>query len=161
MVYVDKPKPSKGYLIYFILGCLVFPPALLMLTIILTIEFTNPIFPNPPLILLVDFSFYVVLSIIFFGIMVHAMYNTEYRIENGKLWLKFGSARKESVSLDEIRGIEKVEFIRGNWQLRFHNKSYCNRFKNGIRIITEKSTYWVSPEDNERFVSKLGLKISS
>ncbi len=71
--------------------------------------------------------------------------------------MKIGYINKGSVSLDEIKSIEKVEFIRGKTWSYFANRYYRNRFKNGIRVITEKRIILVSPEDIERFVSELGF----
>ena len=176
MVYVSKPKPSKGYVSYFILGGWVFSVAYLMIITIIMFKSTNPIF-GPALLALVDPSIVFIVFFSFAGLVIHAAYNTEYRIDDGKLCMKFGYLRKGSVPLDEIRGIEKVDFIRGVWLPGFHNRSYCNRFKNGVGIITERSkiwrfqnsggtitekiTIWVSPEDSERFISELGLKTSN
>nr|MDO8081675.1 PH domain-containing protein [Candidatus Freyarchaeota archaeon] len=152
MVYVDKPKPSNGYVSFLILAALFLPAVLLMLIMLISTNITYTIW-GLDLRPLFAILFYSPIFFFVIGRAIHAAYNTEYRIENGKLWIKYGY-RNQSVSLDEIKGIEKVEFIIGPSYV------YCNRFKNGIRIITEKRRMYVSPGDSERFVSELGLKTS-
>ncbi|WXG42251.1 MAG: PH domain-containing protein [Candidatus Freyarchaeum deiterrae] len=153
MVYVDKPKPSNGYVSYFILAAL----AAAVLLMLISITFTYTIWGQDltPKVIISFISYYLP-YVFLIGIAIHAAYNTEYRIENEKLWMKFGYLKKGSVSLDEIKCVEKVEFI----ILLSPRSNYCNKFKNGIRMTTEKRIIWVSPEDSERFISELELKTS-
>nr|MDO8081288.1 hypothetical protein [Candidatus Freyarchaeota archaeon] len=71
--------------------------------------------------------------------------------------MRLGYLSKGSVSLDEVKGVEKVESIPGVVFRKYSPNNYCNRFRKGIRIITEKRVIWVSPEDIERFISELGF----
>lgn len=182
MVYVNKPKPSKGF-VSLILAFLVFLGVGSIINYIITFNSNTSNITFGSIIIaifgsaLIAFGFLgftmysigqtlllsnvkywilvVIPLLIFGGISIHAAYNTEYRIEDGKLWMKFGHIKNGFVSLDEIKCIKKVDFISGTWRL---NPNYCNRFKNGVGIITENKTIWLSPEDSEEFISKLRLK---
>jgi energy-coupling factor transporter transmembrane protein EcfT len=152
MVYVDKTKPSNGFVAFFILVAV--GSALLLMLI--GVEFTYIIWGQGSTPIFIVFLFYYLLVLFLIGIVIHAGYNTEYRIEKGKLWMKIGYLKKGIVLQDEINGVEKVGFI----LVFFPRSYYCNRFKNGISIITEKRVTWLTPEDSKRFISELGLKTS-
>nr|MDO8081289.1 PH domain-containing protein [Candidatus Freyarchaeota archaeon] len=163
MVYVDKPKPGNGYLSFFIIVALILPAEFLILFTFLrpvALEVTSIFFPWEQDLrnLFIVFLIYYLPLLLLVVIAIHAAYNTEYRIENGELWMKHGYIGKRSVSLDEIKSIEKLEFIRGKPGHFIANRFYSNRFKNGIRIITENRIILVSPGNIERFISELGLK---
>jgi uncharacterized membrane protein YdbT with pleckstrin-like domain len=154
MGYMDKPRPSRGYVSYYMFIIAVFFLICLLLTFIVeSRDLYSFIFG-------VSFNFgyfYICFLPMAFAIalVIHAAYNTEYLIEEGKLWMKFGPLSKKSVSLDEIESIERVKSVPVIYSSRLVWNWYCNRFKNVIRIATKNKIIWVSPEDNDRFIQEL------
>lgn len=136
-MYVDRPAPGKGYLLFLY--------SLIGLFVILFLFMFWKIGNDLPVLL-----FTIVPSLLPMGIMlalVHAAHHTEYRIENGRLVASSGAFFKETLSLAKIESMEQVRFISRVLGWGFRDKGVCNRFRNGIVIRYNKERLYISPSN--------------
>ena len=89
-MYIDKPAPGTGYLI------------LLWLSFILALvaPFVLNRFVKSKMPLFWGLTVIFIGTAMVFGIILHAAYNTEYRIENQKLTLHCGYMMQAEIRLD-------------------------------------------------------------
>jgi len=87
-------------------------------------------------------------------LILHAAFFTTYRIDSEKLALKSGLFRG-SLPLVRIKEISRKRF---NWRVLgwgIGRRGFCNRFTDGVKLITDKESIYVSPTNPQLFMSQL------
>ncbi len=85
----------------------------------------------------------------------HAAYTTEYRIEGDAVRLRCGWIMNRRVPFSEIQSVMPVKRIKRVLGWNPGALGYCNRFTNGLLLITKKHAISVSPSDVEAFRAAL------
>lgn len=143
-VYVDRPKPSRGYLT----GIAGIVLAMLAVAAIIGAESFRQHDPTVNRFLML----FIVTGGVIVGLFLHAAYHTEYAIDERALHLKWGILQNHSIRLNDVRSLEHVDFFQGVLAL--------NRLTNLIRIrlsgeIRFSRGVAVSPSDIDEFVQEL------
>ncbi|HLA41197.1 MAG TPA: PH domain-containing protein [Candidatus Glassbacteria bacterium] len=89
-----------------------------------------------------------------FFLVLHAAFFTKYRIDSDTLDIKSGLFRGK-LPLTRIREISRSQF---NWRVLgwgFRQRGFCNRFTDGVKLITEKESIYASPTNPQLFMSQL------
>ncbi len=96
------------------------------------------------------------LPMVLLGIeMVHAAFTTEYRITDGEVELRSGWIMHRRFPASDIVKVDRVGFISRvlGWAPGVYG--YCNRFKNGLVLYSDKRAFFVSPTDLDAFSAAL------
>ncbi len=144
MTFSDKPEPGMDHialLLLFNIGCMAIAGWQLVQRDILNDPFEFIIFAV---------TFVVVLF--FTAKSVRAAFNTEYRIEDGRLILSQGK-REKSVELATIESIDLDDSIFKYFRLT--KTAFVNRMGDFVRIKAGGSKYLLTPTNPQLFISHI------
>lgn len=144
-MFQDKPQPSRPYVIFnVVLIVLTMLPLFLMAIHGLLFASVGLLLVLPILLLMLE--------------LFHAAYATEYRIEGGRISLRCGWIMNRRIPLADIQGVEHVDAIPRVLGWNPGALGYCNRFSNGLKLITPKRVVFISPSDPEAFQRALQVE---
>ncbi|HPO12220.1 MAG TPA: SdpI family protein [Candidatus Hydrogenedentes bacterium] len=140
MPYIDRPSASKAYLatvLGILLLCLL--PAALMLA------------AGPTWMMYIVLPLYSLVMLALLLMLIQAAFMTEYRIEEDAVYLRCGWLWKKRVPFSEIRSVMPVKRISRVLGWNPGALGYCNRYTNGLLLITKTVAISISPGDVEAF----------
>lgn len=149
-MYINKPMPGTGYIVLNIV--------LIVLFVAIPLFLWH--FHKPRLLFFVSILVLCLAAVFIFGLFLHAGYHTEYRLSDRTLEMRCGHVFDGKVELNDIRRIRRSGF---NWQTlgwAVHLKGYCNRFTNGVRIVTRRHIYFLSPRNPKEFINEVKSRMA-
>ncbi len=139
--HVDKPAPSVFYMAFLLVLFSVILSLPLFMTAFGLINIQSAI------VMLVGFS----VPALIFILLVHSAFSTVYKVAGGYLTIKSGIIISVKIPLDEIKEVKKLKFIRRVLGRGIRTIGACNRFTNGLEILTGNRSYMISPSDPDIF----------
>ena len=153
-MYVDKPRPGKGYVI-FILACLLTLLLLIVGTFVLSYirgaHSTSLI--GPGIIMAVAYAIGGGTLLL----VLHAAYHTEYRLIDNQLEMKAGNLGYRKIALSQIVEIRKLSSLR-RIPPGLHKSGASNRLSNLVVLRTRFDKIYLSPSDPDQFITLLTEK---
>lgn len=145
MDFEDRPAPGGGYLLFLhlVLGG----------SLLLNMAITWHVGKAEPVALFAVGHSILIVGLIYWGLL-HAAYNTRFTFIGDKLDIRCGIF-KSSVKLSQVRGVEKSRTITRTIGWGFGSRAFCNRFRNGVVLITAKEKVFLSPSNPDIFMERV------
>jgi|GEM_PF-2296163 len=154
-VLTDHPKPSGGYVCFFLLFPLII---LFVLTVTLVSLYITSGNPKALIGAGIPFAFLFLGCCVIFGLFLRTGYGIKYVLDARTLYLYSGKKLAFSIPLSQIAHQEKVAYIRRLLGWGTNNAGLCNRFSNGICLTIQGSRkyfLYISPSDSDKFLERL------
>ncbi len=152
---IDQPRPSRGYVIFF-LCCICAIP--LFLGSLLAIGYAAEGIAAPMIVASITFALLSIICTFIFAGALHTGYHIRYELNKDALNLYVGKRKTSSIKLNQIINVEKSAFNSRLIGWGIGNAGLCNRFHNGlcltVRGITTYHLY-ISPGDTDTFLAHL------
>lgn len=158
-MYTDKPQPGKGYIVFLLLvliGVFCIYPVVFVFSYLRAEEASRST--------LLFEGFVIALPCVVIGIVMlvglYAAYHTEYTLRENVLELKGGGVLRRKVALHQIVEAKKVPYNArllgsGMGVGGVRSMGVCNRFRNGVLLITRMEHIYLSPSDPDTFLEML------
>lgn len=146
-LFHDSPRPANGFVLANI--------ALLLLMVGTTAPVAFMSWGLPWMAVGVIGVFGVLC--LYFIMLIHACFRTEYRINQQVLEMRSGFVSQHAISLSDITAVSRIHGIGRimGWGPKKKECGFCNRASDGISISTAAGTCYVSPSDPEAFSAAL------
>ena len=155
-MYTDKPRPGKGYILFLLL-------ILVAVFCIYPVGFAFSYLASTSRSTILAQGLLGAIPCAIIGVLVlvglHAAYHTEYTFRDHLLELKGGGVVRRKVYLEQIVEAKKVPYngrmLGSKLTGRMMNTGVCNRYKNGVLLITRTENIYLSPSDPDKFLELL------
>ena len=144
-MFIDKPSPGLSYILLYI-GLIVF----IVAVPIFFRRFRKMRGKTAGVVFILCLA-----AALFFLVFLYSGFTTRYTMDSETLTLKSGLLAGAEIRLGDIKEITKLPT---NWHalaLALNRTGYCNRFSNGLRLTTDKTSYYLSPSDPVRFEEEI------
>jgi hypothetical protein len=152
-MYTDKPRPGKGYVLFLLLilvAVFCIYPAGFAFSYLASTSRTTVLVQG----LLAGLPLVIIGILVLIGL--HAAYHTQYTLRDHQLELKGGGVVLRKVNLEQLVEAKKVPYnnrmLGSKMTGRMINTGVCNRYKNGVLLITRTENIYLSPSDPDKFL---------
>lgn len=144
-MYIDEPAAGIGFVTLNILTMLIL--------VALPIVFYRRLAGSAGTMTLVVIACAV--GVVFIGLVMHAIFNTTYTIDDGVLRIRSGVLLKGQYRLADIHDIGRTPFNNQAFGGALRLKGYCTRFTNGVIFHAAGDIVYLSPNDPAKLIEEL------